>query len=124
MKLRRITAVARIYRSPEGVDADGYPLNSEDYREWSSVRWPVYSIQPRERVEEFEKGRVSVRFALRVSAPVDGPLPGPDDVVELPGFESGGAFNVIGEVAIWDNNPILRQTMFAGAVVSLERRRR
>lgn len=120
--LRRITATATIYRFPEGVDDAGYPLADGDYTTWEQVEWPVYSIQPRVMEEEFNSGRRSVISGIRVSAPIDGPLPSPDDVVELPGWPDGG-FEVLGEVAIWDNNPILARTEFRGAVVNLERRR-
>lgn len=122
--LRRITAVATIYRYPRGVDENGYPLATSEYESWPSEAWPIYSIQPRELLEEFSRGRRTVTAGIRVSAPIDGPRPEPDDVVVLPGFEAGGGFDVDGEVAVWDNNPILSQTKFAGIVVNLERRRR
>lgn len=122
--LRRITATATIFRAPGGVDEDGYPVATGEYRSWEQIPWPIFSIAPRVIEEEFNGGRRSVMSGIRVSAPVDGPAPEPDDVVELPGFETAGGFEVIGEVARWDNNPILAQTRYAGMVVTLERRRR
>lgn len=122
--LRRITKVATIHRAPTGVDEDGYPLDKGNWEDWEQVLWPIFSVSPREYEEEFASGRRTVTSRLRVSCPIGGPHPGPDDVVTIPGLEQGGPFSVQGETQVWDNNPIMAITRFAGAVVFLERRRR
>lgn len=122
--LRRITAKAIIHRAPTGVDENGYPLNTGAWETWERVEWPVFSIGPREYEEEFAKGRRTVTARLRISCPIGGPRPAPDDMVTIPGLEDGGPFSVDGEPQVWDKNPITTITRYAGVVVYLERRRR
>ena len=122
--LRRITKVATIHRAPAGVDEDGYPLDKGNWEDWEHVLWPIFAVAPREYEEEVPSGRRTVTARLRVTCPVGGPRPGPDDVVPVPGLEDGGPYSVQGETQVWDNNPIVAITRFAGAVVFLERRRR
>lgn len=122
--LRRVTAVCTIYRAPVGVDENGYPLNTTSPEDWEQEEWPVYSIQPREITETFSRGEKSVHGGLRVSAPLKGPRPGPDDRIKVPGFDEGGLFDTDGETAVWDTNPILSRTLYGGIVVNLERTRR
>lgn len=122
--LRRITAKATIHRAPNGIDENGYPLNTGAWETWERVEWPVFSIGPREYEEQFAGGRRMVTARLRVSCPLGGPRPTPDDVVTIPGLEDGGPFSVDGEPQVWEKNPITTITRYAGVVVYLERRRR
>ncbi|VEI13218.1 hypothetical protein [Trueperella bialowiezensis] len=122
--LKRITTTLMIYRAPQGVDDDGYPLLERPWTQWETVAWPVWTVSPRWEEREHAGGRQTVASGLRISAPIDGPRPEPDDVVMVPGLESGGPYRVSGEVLVWDRNPFLAVTRLRGIVVNLERSRR
>ncbi|MGV9196724.1 hypothetical protein ACTOVL_05940 [Arcanobacterium canis] len=122
--IRRITVTGMIHRRPSGVDESGYPRSDKPVESWKKQEWPIFSIAPASMSEVLDGGRQPVKRVLRVSAPVDGPRPHPDDLVSLPGFEDGGMFTVRGEPQVWDKNPILATTLYRGIVVFLERSRR
>lgn len=119
----RITQTLTILRKPSG-DMDRYG-NPVEYpvAEWKRTEWPVYGVAPAVQEEEFAGGRQTVSRGLRIFAPLNGPAPGVDDLVEVPSV-GGDPFSVIGEIARWEKNPTVRVTRHRGIEVRLERKRR
>ena len=112
--MRRITATLEIRPRVDGeVDRYGNPKRSYG----PPVPWPVFAVAPRPTEEPGEAARDVVISGLQVFAPIDGPEPGPHDRV---GY-NGVTYEVIGEVARWDNNPHFQVTTQRGIVVNLER---
>ena len=117
MLVRRITATLDIRPRVDGeVDRYGNPKRSYG----SPVPWPVFAVAPRSagEAEPFSGTRDAVVRGLQVFAPVDGPRPGPHDLVEY----WGERWAVVGDVAVWDNNPHVLVTTERGVVVNLERK--
>lgn len=115
--MRRITATLEIHPRVDGeVDRYGNPERSYG----PPVLWPVYAVAPRSagEAEPFTGLRDAVVSGLQVFAPVDGPRPGPHDLVE----HRGEQWAVVGDVAVWDNNPHVHVTTERGIVVNLERK--
>ena len=115
--MRRVTATLLIRRRvEEAVDRYGNPTVSYA----PGVEWPVYAVAPRSagEAEPFVGLRDAVVRGLQVFAPVEGPRPGPHDLVEY----WGEKWEVVGDVAVWDNNPHVLVTTERGIVVNLERK--
>lgn len=115
--MRRITQTLGIKRRVEGErDRYGNPVVS--YAD--PVEWPVYSVAPRGQAglsEPFEANRDPILRGVTVHAPVDGPRPGPHDLVVLGGLD----WDVVGDVGVWDDNPHVPATRHRGIVVNLDR---
>ncbi len=115
--MRRITATLSIRRRIDGA-VDRYGNPTVTYTD--GVAWPVYAVAPRSAgdAEPFQGGRDAVVRGLQVFAPVDGPRPGPHDLVDY----RGESWAVIGDEAEWDRNPHFVSTFHRGIVVNLERK--
>lgn len=112
--MRRITRTLSIRRRVEG-ERDIYGNPQVSYGE--AELWPVYAIAPRSSAEPGEENRDLVITGLTVYAPVDGPRPGPLDLV----VHDGDDWQVTGEVGVWDHNPHKPHTEHLGVVVNIDR---
>lgn len=111
--MRRVTQTLTIRTRVEGApDWTGNPVVT-----WAESAWPVYAVAPRSSVEPGQENRDLVVTGVTVYAPVNGPRPGPLDRVTL----DGGAWEVAGDVAVWDNNPHFATTRQHGIAVDLKR---
>lgn len=112
--MRRVTAVLAILRRVEGEpDRYGNPTVG-----WEQVSWPVFAVAP--RIESSDPGlenRDPVVRGLTVFAPANGPRPAATDRVLV----DGDAFDVVGDVGVWDRNPHVLSTRHRGIVVNLKR---
>lgn len=112
--MRRITATLEIRRRIEGAtDMYGNPKVSYGAPE----EWPVFAVAPRSSTEPQDPNRDLVITGITVFAPVDGPTPGPHDLV---GY-GDDSWQVTGNVGTWDENPHVVSTRQHGVVVSLDR---
>lgn len=112
--MRRITATIEVQRYSESTvrDAHGNSVAS-----WTSTAVGVYAIAPKQSVEPDELGRRAVVTGLTVYAPL-GTDVRPHDRVVLP---HGVTYEVVGEIAVWDNNPHVPVTRNSGVQFDLER---
>lgn len=115
--MARITATLTIRRYTTRTDRYHNEVEAP-VDQWPTEDWPVWGIAPGTPDEPFEANRAPNAEKLTVYAPLAGPRPTAQDKVTV----RGHLFDVDGEPAEWDENPVVAVTRHRGIVVNLERK--